>query len=380
MKTPFQQLAFWVLSVILLPLSAAAVDGTYTVTERWTVTIEYDRFEGFTGTKVYRGTQTGTIRVVNGRYVALDRSGVAWASPGRNLKGRSMYYDGFSYHISGDFVFAPAYGQTVRGIVFLGAFVVSVPFRDGHIPAFYRYEDYSASGPLSSISGGGNMLAGDVDVYVESTMSWSPVPTSPALVDHPQNTTNSVGQNVTFDVFATGTEPLRYTWRKGSTVIPAATGPSLTITNVQLSDAGSYSVTVANAVGSVTSRAARLVVRPPPPAWFEGWELSPLGIYSPADPGFILGDKGAWIVVDTVSHFPQGCPVVENWAEIVQQDEHKMLKLVSRTNSDCAANISVEIDPRTPRLYRFRSCQLPRSPSSHKAGWRILSGMGSFRR
>jgi pectate lyase len=59
---------------------------------------------------------------------------------------------------------------------------------------------------------------------------------------------------------ASGTAPLTYQWKFGSTAISGATGASLTLTNVQSANAGSYTVTVTNSVGSVTSTAATLTV------------------------------------------------------------------------------------------------------------------------
>ena len=73
--------------------ASAAINGTFTVTETWSVTLYYDDFAGgFTGTRRYSGTQTGTLRITNGEYDILDRTGVQWASPGRDLKGRSLTY------------------------------------------------------------------------------------------------------------------------------------------------------------------------------------------------------------------------------------------------------------------------------------------------
>jgi uncharacterized delta-60 repeat protein len=65
---------------------------------------------------------------------------------------------------------------------------------------------------------------------------------------------------VVFNVTAIGTPPLSYQWRKGVTSLPAATAASLTLTNVQVSDNGNYSVVVTNAYGSVTSSVATLTV------------------------------------------------------------------------------------------------------------------------
>jgi len=62
-------------------------------------------------------------------------------------------------------------------------------------------------------------------------------------------------------VTATGTAPLKYQWYfNGSNSISGGTNSTLTLTNVQLTDAGLYSVAVTNAVGFMTSSNATLTV------------------------------------------------------------------------------------------------------------------------
>src|SRR6185503_12723239 len=62
---------------------------------------------------------------------------------------------------------------------------------------------------------------------------------------------------------AAGGLNLTYQWNRDGEVLPGATESSLRFTNVQLGDAGNYTVTVANALGSVTSQPAALIVTNP---------------------------------------------------------------------------------------------------------------------
>lgn len=84
---------------------------------------------------------------------------------------------------------------------------------------------------------------------------------SPTIAQQPQSQTVNVGDAVTFTVVAAGDTPLSYQWKFNSTDIPGATGPNLTIASAQTSNSGSYSVTINNAGGSVTSDAALLTVQ-----------------------------------------------------------------------------------------------------------------------
>src|SRR5262249_3720164 len=70
------------------------------------------------------------------------------------------------------------------------------------------------------------------------------------------------GTTVLFSVAADGTQPLGYQWRFNGNPLPGKTNSTLTLDNVQVVQAGNYSVVVTNAFGSVTSPDARLTVNP----------------------------------------------------------------------------------------------------------------------
>ena len=82
----------------------------------------------------------------------------------------------------------------------------------------------------------------------------------PVILLQPQSQTLNQGNNVTFRVTATGTAPLSYQWLFNNTTISTATASAYTITNVQPTDGGNYSVLVTNSGGTVTSSVASLQV------------------------------------------------------------------------------------------------------------------------
>jgi DNA-binding beta-propeller fold protein YncE len=72
----------------------------------------------------------------------------------------------------------------------------------------------------------------------------------------------AAGATVTFSVGIIGAEPLAYQWSFNNIIVPGATNATFTLTNVNLSASGNYSVLVTNSYGSVLSRNAVLTVLP----------------------------------------------------------------------------------------------------------------------
>jgi hypothetical protein len=68
------------------------------------------------------------------------------------------------------------------------------------------------------------------------------------------------GKDATLSVQAWGTGPLSYQWFKDGSAILNATNQDLTLTNIQFTDAGMYSVIVNGPLGSVTNTPAQVVV------------------------------------------------------------------------------------------------------------------------
>lgn len=90
-----------------------------------------------------------------------------------------------------------------------------------------------------------------------------PPATAPAISTQPTDQSVQAGATATFTVTATGTAPLSYQWKKGGTAITGATSASYTTPATVVGDSGSsFTVTVTNSAGSVTSSAAVLTVTP----------------------------------------------------------------------------------------------------------------------
>jgi hypothetical protein len=90
-----------------------------------------------------------------------------------------------------------------------------------------------------------------------------PAPVAPTISVQPANQSVLAGATATFSVTAAGTAPLSYQWLKGGTAIPLnSTSASYTTPATVVGDSGSsFTVTVTNSAGNITSTAATLTVQ-----------------------------------------------------------------------------------------------------------------------
>lgn len=86
---------------------------------------------------------------------------------------------------------------------------------------------------------------------------------APASIrNQPLSQTVPIGTNATFSVIVDSLVPVSYQWQYNGTNISGATTNPLVVSNVQLENAGQFSVVVSNTFGTVTSSNALLTVAP----------------------------------------------------------------------------------------------------------------------
>lgn len=93
-----------------------------------------------------------------------------------------------------------------------------------------------------------------------ANLTVSATTSAPIFQYQPTSTTVNAGGTASFSVGLVGTPPLKYQWMKNGAAIAGATGTYLTFPAAQLTDAGTYSVTITNPVGTVVSSNATLTV------------------------------------------------------------------------------------------------------------------------
>ncbi len=99
---------------------------------------------------------------------------------------------------------------------------------------------------------------------INSDVAHVTVLTPATVTGQPADQAVPPGRDVTFAATAIGTGQLQYQWEVDGMLIPGATTPSLTLTNVQLADSGNYRVHVTDDIGEDYSLPANLRVEVAP--------------------------------------------------------------------------------------------------------------------
>ena len=124
----------------------------------------------------------------------------------------------------------------------------------GTPPLYYqwRFNSTNVSGAIMNTYARNNVQPGDSGSYtvvitnaagaVTSSASVLTVVLPARITVQPVDVTALMSSNAQFTVTATGTAPLSFQWQFNGTNVPGATISSLTLTNVQVANAGPYAV------------------------------------------------------------------------------------------------------------------------------------------
>jgi hypothetical protein len=160
--------------------------------------------------------------------------------------------------------------QTLTVVTGTGATFSAVASGAGVLTYQWRRNGVDISGAnaaaytISSVTindvGNYQLVASNAGGSATSVVATLTVSVPPSFTSQPQSLTRRVDESATLSSQATGTAPLSFQWRKEGSPLAGATNATFTISGVQGTDAGGYSVVVTNAAGSVTSTNANLVV------------------------------------------------------------------------------------------------------------------------
>ena len=90
---------------------------------------------------------------------------------------------------------------------------------------------------------------------------------APTIAKQPADVVGKRLGSVTFEVVASGSKPLTYQWHRDGKTWAGWTKRTLTLEGVSENDIGTYTVTISNPAGSITSEGARFTLAgsPSPP-------------------------------------------------------------------------------------------------------------------
>lgn len=137
----------------------------------------------------------------------------------------------------------------------------------GHVLGLDHPDDFgqSKAAVMNSFIGDTDRLQPDDIAGAQAAYGQGVAAVAPTISSLSGRSSAAAGSRVEFSVVVDGTAPFSYQWRKNGALIPGANRAEFAIETVQLEDAGVYSVTVANAAGSVAASTGALKVQPAAP-------------------------------------------------------------------------------------------------------------------
>ena len=179
------------------------------------------------------------------------------------LHGITLVTTGVWYHVAG--VRGSNYTQLYVNGQLEGQTNADFPQDYGTLPLYFgtsgeSYWDHKLNGLLDEVSLYNRALsAGEIAaIYAAGGSGKCKVPT---LLTQPQGQLGYWGGSAAFAATVAGANPLSYQWQKDAVPVAAATATSLLLTNLQLTNAGSYALQVTNVYGSATSSQAVLTMK-----------------------------------------------------------------------------------------------------------------------
>lgn len=124
--------------------------------------------------------------------------------------------------------------------------------------------NYVISFLFSALAGDYRVIVSNSAGSVTSSVAQIEMLTTPRISAHPASQTLVRGGVLSLSVAAIGGSPPSYAWRRNGVLLPEQTNSTLSVTNVQRGDAGTYQATVANLYGSTISSNATVTVLTPP--------------------------------------------------------------------------------------------------------------------
>jgi len=207
-----------------------------------------------------------TIRVITPAGAVTTLAGSAPNSGSVDGAGATARFNGpagLGVDSSGNVYVADSNNDTIRevspgGVVTTVAGSANKPESIDGLDAIARF---TTPGDVTIDNAGVIYVADSANDTIRRVIAGSTAP--PSIPTQPASQAVNLGSGVTFSMGITGTAPFAFQWYFNGAPIPGATGPSYSAADVQLPEAGNYTVSVSNAEGSVISSPATLTVALP---------------------------------------------------------------------------------------------------------------------
>ncbi len=248
-------------------LTAATIDATNltrssSLTEPVLDGIEPGVFASRGGTLAPGGAEMAGKTTVTGSYVETSTSAVSIDIGGTTAATAFQHTTG-SYHdllaISGNATVAGNLSVTVLpGFSPVPSDTFSVLTVGGALSGSFL--NAPVNGRVLTASGNGSFLvtlSGNT-IVLSDYVQFLPI----EIVSQPVSQAIFAGQPAELAINVNSNSPTSYQWYKNGLALPGATAATYSLAATQVSDAGVYTVVATNAVGSVTSQPARLLVAP----------------------------------------------------------------------------------------------------------------------
>jgi hypothetical protein len=222
---------------------------------------QYLVFKKNTRTSIFEGINLSKHRYTNSDIIVWEASSASGQFT--ELRSKTVIQQGVWYHLAG-----------LRGSNYLALFVNGVMESSNTVnyPQDYDtkallfgasgepYWEHKLAGMLDEIGLYNRALSGPEILAIYNAGAAGRCKTT-AIAPQPQSQFRYWGSSVTFTSGASGPGALDFRWRKDDAPIAGATNSSLTMTDLQMTNAGIYTLVVTNSSGSVTSSPAALQMK-----------------------------------------------------------------------------------------------------------------------
>ncbi len=208
----------------------------------------------------------GVARIA-GRWIVPSSSSTGGAGAVRHFWQNDAPQGSGQWSFSEGTYYAPTYTPNRISVMGGGSFAVLMPVHESQPKFRFSQDGINWFEKILGPAGAGALWdsaegKGRIVLVGEKGQIFVSADGPPALARQPQPQAVTVGGRATLSVTAYATGPSTYQWRRNGILLPGAAADTFVLAAAAVSDGGTYTVEVSNALGKVTSAAATVRVIP----------------------------------------------------------------------------------------------------------------------